>query len=568
LLPTLLADPKPDLVLTESSAKPLGNGRLEVTWSVVNEGIRPAAGISYTVTVGTTVLSSSTIPDLGVGQVHNQQVTIILPSGVTNLSVVTTVSMVGTDPEWFTDNNSLTASLSLLTDGWPFEIPASTSGSIDPALANIDSDPAQEIIVPLGSTVHAFNGDSSEVAGWPMSTGTYLASSSAAIADLNGDGQSEVLLGTKNATLGQPGRIFVWRQSVSNPALWENMPGWPVTIDYNAISPIVVADLDDDGQVEIVAGASRGSLYIWRANGSPYPNWPITGIATSDVQHFGLAVEDLNGDGRDEIVSQFDDGTKTDSGLKIRTLNGQMLPGWTIRVGTASEPGPAIADLDSDDRKDIIANIGTKIYAWSQPSSPGGTWNLIPGWGKEVELSYSFPPIVADINGDRKPEIIVTPTSRTKLHVLNTNMVELAGWPKTLPALPSNSPAVANLDGQGLPEIVFATGSNSGQVFAWRSDGTPLVGWPQTSPKLGSVAPFIKTIPAIGDIDGDSNTEIVTVENYYAVSVWKVVESSVPTSNINWWPMSRYDLKRTGYFSGTVTSGGGGGGLPIRRPVD
>jgi len=346
------------------------------------------------------------------------------------------------------------------------------------------------------------------------------------------------------------------------------MPGWPVTIDYNAISPIVVADLDDDGQVEIVAGASRGSLYIWRANGSPYPNWPITGIATSDVQHFGLAVEDLNGDGRDEIVSQFDDGTKTDSGLKIRTLNGQMLPGWTIRVGTASEPGPAIADLDSDDRKDIIANIGTKIYAWSQPSSPGGTWNLIPGWGKEVELSYSFPPIVADINGDRKPEIIVTPTSRTKLHVLNTNMVELAGWPKTLPALPSNSPAVANLDGQGLPEIVFATGSNSGQVFAWRSDGTPLVGWPQTSPKLGSVAPFIKTIPAIGDIDGDSNTEIVTVENYYAVSVWKVVESSVPTSNINWWPMSRYDLKRTGYFSGTVTSGGGGGGLPIRRPVD
>ncbi len=66
----------------------------------------------------------------------------------------------------------------------------------------------------------------------------------------------------------------------------------------------VLADLDGDGRLEIIAAAMDRHVYVWRADGSPLPGWPkFTGgwtIASPAIGQLGhrrvVAVTTREGD--------------------------------------------------------------------------------------------------------------------------------------------------------------------------------------------------------------------------------------------------------------------------------
>ena len=122
--------------------------------------------------------------------------------------------------------------------------------------------------------VYALKGDGSHLPGWPQqpevpltctTNQTVDTGASPVISDLDGDGMSEVLLVSN-------WEIVVWRASgvqISRDGACPDPPEDLVLATANSLSSSpAVADLDRDGDVEVVIGGASqggwpGALYVW-----------------------------------------------------------------------------------------------------------------------------------------------------------------------------------------------------------------------------------------------------------------------------------------------------------------
>ncbi|MCD4730365.1 MAG: hypothetical protein K8R74_07185, partial [Bacteroidales bacterium] len=76
----------------------------------------------------------------------------------------------------------------------------------------------------------------------------------------------------------------------------EQMPGWPqsmVVPSYYAPSGVSLADVDEDGFLEIISACTDGSVHVWDYQGNELPGWPKTGL---NVIQSKAAVGDIDPD--------------------------------------------------------------------------------------------------------------------------------------------------------------------------------------------------------------------------------------------------------------------------------
>lgn len=154
--------------------------------------------------------------------------------------------------------------------------------------------------------------------------------------------------GVKEATLTAP-----------NPRNWYSTTNW---IPFRQL-PVVVADLDGDGQVEIVSGDDIfervGGQWTLARQLPPLPgviNW---------FEPNSIAVADLDGDGKAEIIRQSDwdiDYYGRKRGFQIYASDGRLLrsfevPTWDIGM-------PTIADVDGDGVPEIVFSARGIVYAY------------------------------------------------------------------------------------------------------------------------------------------------------------------------------------------------------------
>ena len=288
------------------------------------------------------------------------------------------------------------------------------------ALGDIDNDGIQEIVALTSSTVKAFEHTGALKWVSPSIAGSIYGTSDApAIADMDGDGEPEIIAGKailrgSNGSIrgiGSHGRggssnvgTTAFAADIDADGIMEVVTGNALytpdgaTIWYNGQGDgyVAAADFDQDGQGEIVV-MNAGTVRLQDTDGSMM--W------SANIQNAGAyyggppTVADFDGDGEPEI------GVAGQSNYTVFDTDGSRLWVQSTQDSSSGNTGSAVFDFEGDGVAEVVYADETRLWVFSGPdgavklSSPehsNGTW-----------LEY---PVIADVDGDDQAEIVVAHT--------------------------------------------------------------------------------------------------------------------------------------------------------------
>jgi WD40 repeat protein len=253
--------------------------------------------------------------------------------------------------------------------GWPKSLGGDFNWA-SPAIEDLDLDGSYEIVAVSGhdgkiwawhpNGQELINGDNNPATnGVLYATGTHFLYASPAVGDLDGDFFPEIVVGTQSTD----GRVFAVKRT------GQLMPGWPRATGGQVTASPALADLDGDGRMEVVIAAESDSVFVWRGDGTRYPGWPKPANVNSAYGHTSSpVVADLDGNGQLDILFAANDGR-----FHVWNRNGVPLAafaGVTFAPGTATQDytqaTPTVADVDSDGYLEVLLGAEDgKIYGWN-----------------------------------------------------------------------------------------------------------------------------------------------------------------------------------------------------------
>lgn len=263
------------------------------------------------------------------------------------------------------------------------------------AHANVDADPQAEIFILSmrqgfdNSRIFCIDGLSHELQ-WQIQSPDGLAYDSAAVADVDGDGDFELVAGTRRKSLlvdqGTP--LYVY-DAANGAEVWHSES---LGVTWASLSLLRLANVDSDPALEMLVADYGGVVYGYDGLSG------IQELQTGDLNTTALEVHDRDGDGRNEIFVGTASGTigviDHDSGTWVETI-----ASYEHRID-----GLGIADLNEDGAADYVFCLQSSLAI--ENGLPGqGLMYLGSVIGDEVGRNDSLR--VGDIDEDGLIEIIV-----------------------------------------------------------------------------------------------------------------------------------------------------------------
>ncbi len=170
-----------------------------------------------------------------------------------------------------------------LKPGWPYQLPEPCNSGA--ALGDLTGDGIAEIVCATiggNAAVVALDGVTGQMlSGFPLRLKNETVNTSPLIADLDGDGWNDILVSALST--GNDSATWIWAFSGTGSQL----TGYPIMLPHDEIvrATPVVADLDGDGDLELLAATERlYNLHVWDLESTCATDlipWPSLGGGSS-----------------------------------------------------------------------------------------------------------------------------------------------------------------------------------------------------------------------------------------------------------------------------------------------
>ena len=273
---------------------------------------------------------------------------------------------------------------------------------------------------------------------------------------------------------------------------------------------VAVGDVNGDGRPEIVTAPGKSAFTELRVfDGTSYRRL-ATALPFRDASWWNgafVAVGDTNGDGRAEIVDGLDAGCCTM--LNVVDASTGSHPAGFFPYGSRSEIGARVAagDVNGDGKAEIVSvPLGSAQISVFGPNG-GAAIRTLDAFGPERVGPVSI--AAGDVLGDARAEIVAAaPTgggAQVKVFDVTTGELRASLFPYGGAIVSSLEVALGDVNGDGRLDVITSAVTAGGtQVRAVDTDGRALAAFYVLDPELVPGASL-----AAGDLDGDGKAEIV-----------------------------------------------------------
>lgn len=274
------------------------------------------------------------------------------------------------------------------------------------AIGDLNSDGLPDLVISgfeiggPGSTVYILKGqgDGSLAPPFRLDIGSAqgcASLSSLAIGDVNTDGRVDLVIGS-----GSCGAQVLHQTTTGSLTVGEYLSS-------NAANYIKIADLDRNGKNALIGvGGGTGQISIWRQDAGGTLRFSQS-VATGTSLALDVAVGDINGDGLPDLVAAVSGLSGQHIALIPRLAGGDFgNPSFLSTESSWGASSVAVGDLNGDGRTDVVATTGgnspTHIGVFYQ-----GSGNSLGPVTKLPSLDNPFDVKLLDMNDDGRLDIVV-----------------------------------------------------------------------------------------------------------------------------------------------------------------